>query len=82
MTRRYSHLIGPWPARVFSRALCGVFGRNIRLDVVPLRRGGGFRMTFSGIGGPRSAAFVAAEIRPRNRGGVWIDDRYCGRLGR
>jgi hypothetical protein len=77
---RTSHLIGPWNARVFSRVLCGFFGKEMRLDAIPLR-GGGYRILMSSPLAPKSP-FVSVEIGPRTRGGISFDVEACIRLAK
>lgn len=77
---RTTHLIGPWNARVFSRILCGFFGKDMRLDATPLR-GGGYRLRISSPLATRSA-FLSVELRPRNRGGISFDNEICLRLAK
>ena len=79
-TLRTTQLIGPWSARVFSRVLCGYFGKGVRLDAIPVR-GGGYRMTVSSAIAPKSA-FLSVEQRPRSRGGISFDMGGCIRLGK
>ena len=75
-----SHLIGPWTQRVFSRVLCGYFGKDMRLDAIPVR-GGGYRLVISSPLAPR-APFVSLQIGPRTRGGISFDVQACLRLAK
>jgi hypothetical protein len=75
-----SQLIGPWNARVFSRVLCGYFGKDIRFLATPLR-GGGWRLYISS-GFALRAPFVSVEMRPRTRGGISFDTQACIRLAK
>jgi hypothetical protein len=81
-SRRLStaQLVGPWSARVFSRLLCGFFGKDIRFDAIPVR-GGGYRVTISSPLAPK-APFVAIELRPQRRGGVSFQLESCVRLSK
>jgi hypothetical protein len=81
-TRRLAttHLVGPWTARVFSRVLCGFYGKDMRIDAIPLR-GGGYRLTISSPLA-RKSAFLAVDVRPRGRGGVSFDVQICVRLAK
>jgi hypothetical protein len=78
---RTSHLIGPWPARVFSRVLCTVGGPAVRFDVFPVR-GGGYRLSIAWRNARLPYALVSTEQRPRNRGGISFDTNMCFRLGK
>jgi hypothetical protein len=50
----------------------------MRLDAIPLK-GGGYRLQV-GFPRPYRTAFAAAELRPKNRGGVWFEIPLCERL--
>jgi hypothetical protein len=75
-----SHLIGPWTQRVFSRVLCGFFGKDMRIDAIPVR-GGGYRVLISSPLAPRSP-FLTVQIGPRTRGGISFDVQICARLAK
>jgi hypothetical protein len=76
---RTTHLAGPWPARVFSRVLCGIGGPGLRLDLTRLA-GGGYRLVVALPTRTGGRAYAAVELRPRNRGGIWFDIPGCERL--
>jgi hypothetical protein len=77
---RTSHLTGPWTSRVFSRVLCGFYGKDMRLDLTPLK-GGGYRLTVTSPLAARSP-FVSVDLRPRNRGGISFNIEICLRLAK
>jgi hypothetical protein len=74
---RGSDLAGPWPARVFSRVLCGIYGRAVRIDALRLR-GGGYRLEIA-QGRPALRRVVTATLR-RNAGGISLQLPLCVRL--
>jgi hypothetical protein len=78
---RTGHLIGPWPARVFSRVLCGVGGPAVRFDAFPVS-GGGYRLSISWRNLRTPYALIATDQRPRNRGGISFDPGMCFRLSK
>jgi hypothetical protein len=80
-TPRTSHLIGPWPTRVFSRVLCGYGGKAIRLDAIPLRTGG-YRLTITFPPTPKSPFLAVAVPLRGSGGGVSFDMGGCIRLGK
>jgi hypothetical protein len=78
---RTSHLIGPWPARVFSRVLCPAGGPAVRFDAFPVA-GGGYRLSIALRNTRTPYALISTEQRPRNRGGISFDLGMCFRLGK
>ena len=78
---RTSHLIGPWPARVFSRVLCSVGGPDVRFDAFPLR-GGGYRLSVAWQDRRIPYSLVSTSQQPRSRGGLSFDMNMCTRLSK
>jgi hypothetical protein len=78
---RVTHLIGPWPARVFSRVLCGLSGPAMRFDAFPVR-GGGYRLSVAWRDQRVPYAMVSTTRRAGNRGGISFDVDACIRLSK
>lgn len=78
---RFADLTGPWPARVFSRVLCGFGGPGVRFDAFPVR-GGGYRLSIAPKDERVPRAIVSTTQRPRNRGGISFDLDLCIRVGK
>ena len=79
---RITRMVGPWPARVFSRVLCGVGGPGIRFDAIPIA--GGYRLTIA-LPGPRPGRLtpvVSTEHRGARGGGISLDLAFCFRLSK
>jgi hypothetical protein len=77
---RTANLVGPWPARVFSRVLCGFGGPTVRFDAFPVS-GGGYRLTIAPQDARSQLAAVSTTQRTRNRGGISFDLDLCIRVG-
>lgn len=78
---RITDLTGPWPARVFSRVLCGFGGPSVRFDAFPVS-GGGYRLSIAWKDERVPRAVVSTTQRARNRGGISFDLDLCIRLGK
>lgn len=72
------HLFGVWPVRVPSRVACDFRGPRVRLDAYAMT-GGGHRLTITRESRPGTYALFKAELRSRDRGGMWLELPLCRR---
>lgn len=69
-------IFGPWSVREPGRVVCAFRGDAVRLAAYPMH-GGGYRLLILRGSRPGSHALFKVELRPRNRGGMWLGLPVC-----